>query len=211
MRGRRRKVVSPSLLPAPVVRRPVTIESFLLLPGQILPTNGSPATGDLLKDLYQHAEKEWERSTKHYGWTDPRPDDLTAKMQLILSAPSRELAYKLLEKINDSIHLVMLSAWGKKLIPGPITVASLTKKVNQAKSLVKMHQKRGNPEAAQRQEERIVKLEQEIRVLIDQQNAQKNRPPLDIGSTGHHHAGHGRGTEDSPGAAGCRQTKSAVR
>jgi hypothetical protein len=126
----------------------------------------TPVTKTELKKLYREVEDYWIDQADYYGYGNgdlaDRPDNVVTRMQAILGAVDKETAKAAVKRAKDCIQTMILGAWARGKIDGPLTERSLEKRIKRAESLVQMLKDKGQHEAAQRQSERVADLKNQL-------------------------------------------------
>lgn len=140
----------PAVLPALVAPPPPTVSQTFL------------------KDLTKQVEEQWEEQAAHYGWDGPMSETIANKIQAILRAPTEDAGIELQRRAIDTIQIMILGAWARGKIPGPLSRYSLERRIKQAESLVKMLEAKGQNDAAQTQLERVEQLREQLEDFLAQ-------------------------------------------
>lgn len=114
---------------------------------------------------YEEARAYWDEKTEHYGYEDPPPENVVARMNSILVAPDRIAAETLLRKTLACMEIMILGAWARGKIEGPSNPISLARRLKRIESLVKMLKAKGLHDQAKTQERRYAETAARLKAL----------------------------------------------
>jgi hypothetical protein len=158
--ARLKKTIKPSG-PGPEQKKPDPVPAPEYKP-QTLVSDAS------LRILYQELEDHWLEQAEHYGYSDDRPENVTARMQAVLGAVDLETAYRAVQKAKATMQIMILGAWARGRIAGPVTERSLEQRVRRAESLAEMLEKKGEIDAALRQLDRADQLRAQLQEIKEE-------------------------------------------
>jgi hypothetical protein len=117
------------------------------------------------KGLCQRLEAYWVEEAEYYGWDMERPEVVTQKFQAVLRAVDRPTAEDLSRRARDTAQVMILGAWARKRIPGPLSVHSLERSIKKAESLAKMLENKGDSDGAESQLRRAADLRGQLELV----------------------------------------------
>jgi hypothetical protein len=115
---------------------------------------------DAIKNVYVSTKSRVEKEIAHFGTTSDQVLETRhlEKLDAILDAVDLKDAERLSVRAFDSVHMTLLSLWATKRIQGPATSANFEAKAKKAEGFVKLNEKKGNIEAAERQRQRVTEF-----------------------------------------------------
>lgn len=124
----------------------------------------TPVTLETKQAMVAAIEKHWAQEAEHYGYTDPKPESVVRKQQQILDAVDLEKANEATERAKHCVQTMILGAWARGAIDGPLSERSLERKIKQRENLCGMLEGK----ALENQLLRIKELKQQLNELRKQ-------------------------------------------
>ncbi len=144
-----------------MAKKKVKVENFIPLVEAIYVLR-SPVTEDEKASLRREAEENWVQQSTHYGYTDPRPSPVDRKLDAITNAVDRESAIEARQRCKETTEAMILGAWARGKIQGPVSEYSIEKEIKKHQGLLGLLELKDNRSGIECTTRRIRELQTQL-------------------------------------------------